>query len=293
MTAFTRGWGSSVRYFWETISSWAYWRYVIFSAAGFQSVLTVFGAIYLVVEALDFFRIYSRDEYGKYAFFVFLFIAAILAIASRRPITSTIVRFAQRDFEIEVRIGDLFDAAGAVLVSTNTNFECDVASGKISSKSLQGQFTAKYFTGNQSKLIEEVAAGLPAELEPPYPMGTTVPVNTHGKTFYFTAMAALNDDGNASTTIPDVKKALNGLWEYVRRAGELQELAVPVIGTGRGRLQVPRNKMIELISESFVEAAAKGKFSDRLVIVIHPDDAKRFQVNLYEVKDRLRQALVV
>jgi hypothetical protein len=204
-----------------------------------------------------------------------------------------VVKFAQRDFEIEVRIGNLFDAAGAILVSTNTVFECDVASGKISSQSLQGQFTAKYFTGKQNLLIEEVKKGLDGLDGPPYPMGTTIPVNTHGKTFYFTAIATLNAEGNASTTIPDVKKALNGLWDHVRRAGELQELAVPLIGTGRGRLQVPRNKMIELISESFVEASANGKFTDRLVIVIHPDDAKRFQVNLYEVKDRLRQALIV
>jgi hypothetical protein len=282
-----------VRYFWESISSWAYWRYVVFSAAGFQSVLTIFGAIYLVVEALDFFKVYSRDEYASFAFLVFLLIAAALSIVSRRPISCTVVKFAQRDFEIEVRIGNLFDAAGAILVSTNTVFECDVASGKISSQSLQGQFTAKYFTGNQNLLIEEVKKGLDGLDGPPYPMGTTIPVNTHGKTFYFTAIATLNAEGNASTTIPDVKKALNGLWDHVRRAGELQELAVPLIGTGRGRLQVPRNKMIELISESFVEASANGKFTDRLVIVIHPDDAKRFQVNLYEVKDRLRQALIV
>ena len=60
-------------------------------------------------------------------------------------------------------------------------------------------------------------------------MGTVVPISTHGKTFYFTAMAELNEQGNAKSTVRDVKKAMTGLWIFVRESGELQELAIPVI----------------------------------------------------------------
>lgn len=283
-----------MRHFWETFSSLAYWRYVILSRAGAQAVLAIFGAIYLTVEALDFFKIYTRDEYGSYAFLVFLVLSVLFAIAIRRPIKSTVVKFPKRDFSVEVRIGDLFDAMGAIVISANTDFESDVASGKISPNSLQGQFTARYFTGNQGKLIEE----LMTQLEglggtKPYPMGTTVPITTHGKTFYFTAMSTLNDKGNASTTATDIKDSLKGLWSHVRNAGELQELAVPLVGTGRGRLQLPRSKMIELIAESFVEASREGMFTHRLVIVVRPEDAKQFDVNLYEIKDHLRRTLVL
>lgn len=282
-----------MRYFWETISSWAYWRYVLFSRTGAQWVFGVFGSIYFVVEALDFFKVYTRDEYASYAFLVFLAISVVISILLRRPIKSALITFPSRDFAIEVRIGDLFDVTGAIMISTNTDFEADVAGGRIAPNSLQGQFTVRYFTGNQIKLITELTEGLRrVSGSAPYPMGTTVPITTHGKTFYFTAMSTLNDQGNASTTIMDVKAALNGLWSHVRTAGELQELAVPLVGTGRGRLSVPRRKMIEIIAESFVEASLERKFTDLLLIVIHPNDARRFEVNLYEIKDHLRRALV-
>jgi hypothetical protein len=218
-------------------------------------------------------------------------VSALLAIIFRHPIRSIKVSFPEHDFCVEVRIGDIFDASGAVMVCTNTVFESDVAGGKIAPQSLQGQFTAKYFTGDQNTLIEIINEGLKELKGPPYPMGTTVPVNTHGKTFYFVAMAELNEQGTAFSTSQAVEQAMKGLWEYARSSGELQELAVPVIGTARGRINIPRKKMIEKISESFVNASIDRKFTDRLVIMVHPNDAKRFQVNLYDIKDHLNHAL--
>ena len=38
-----------------------------------------------------------------------------------------------------------------------------------------------------------------------------------------------------------------------------------------------------------MKASEEGKFTDRLVIVIRPEDAGRFEVNLYDVKDHLYQ----
>ncbi|MFT4780036.1 MAG: hypothetical protein ACI923_002579 [Flavobacteriales bacterium] len=55
-------------------------------------------------------------------------------------------------------------------------------------------------------------------------------------------MPVLGENGNASSTVTDLKNALEGLWEYVRNNDELQELAVPVIGTGRGRIKMTRKK---------------------------------------------------
>jgi len=84
---------------------------------------------------------------------------------------------------------------------------------------------------------------------------------------------------------------MNGLWSYIRKSGDFQELVVPVIGTARGRINIPRKKMIEKIAESFVDASIKGKFTDRLIIMVHPQDAKRFKINLYDIKNFLNHAL--
>ena len=287
-----RVWGWPMKYLFDTVTSPAYWRYVLFSRVGVQTVLAIFGGLWLLIESLDFFGIYTRDQYGSYGFFVVMAISAVVAIFFRRPIRSIVISFPKSDYCVEVRIGNIFNAAGAIMVCTNTAFEFDVAGGKISPNSLQGQFTAKYYTGDQKTLIETIKTELKGLDGPPYPMGTTVPLNTHGKTFYFVAMAELNEQGTASTTPQSVEKAMGGLWRYVRESGELQELVVPVVGTGRGRLRIPRKKMIEKIAESFVNASLDVKFTDRLVIMVYPEDAKRFQINLYDIKDHLNHILI-
>ena len=284
-----------MKYFWDSITTLAYWKYALFSPSGLRSVLSAFGAIYLFIEALDFFGLYARDKYASYAFLMVMGVSIVVSTLLRRPLTSTIVNFPQKDFSVEVRIGDVFDASGAVAISTNTAFEADVAGGKIHADSLQGQFTVRYFQGKQDELEAIIQKGLgqaKVDGEGRYPYGTTVPVTTHGKTFYWFAMAELNEQGNASTTPQAVDRALQGLWTFVREQGELQELAIPLIGTGRGRLNTPRNKMIERIAQSFVDASSKGVFSDRLVIVVRGEDAKKFGVNLWEIKDYLERSIV-
>lgn len=282
-----------MRYIWETFTSWAYWRYVLFSLQGLQSVLAIFGAIYLVVEALNFFQVFTRDKYASAALFVFFALSILISVIFRRPIKSTTITFPNVDYLIEVRIGDLFDASGAVMVSSNTRFEADVAGGKIAVQSLQGQFTSRYFTGNQQELIDEIEGVLSKRGgSGPYPIGSVVPITTHGKTFYFLAMAELNAEGNASSTQVGIKTALKELWEFIRAEGELQEIAVPLVGTGRGRLQIPKRKMIELIAESFVDASKSGLVSDRLVIFVRDEDAQKGSLNLWEVKDHLKRGLV-
>ena len=281
-----------MKFFFDTATSPAYWRYVLFSRVGFQTILSFYGGFWLLIESLDFFKIYTRDQYGSYAFIIVFIVAMFLAILFRRPIRSILVEFPKNDFCVEVRVGDIFEAYGAVAISTNTIFESDVAGGKIAPESLQGQFTAKYYTGNQNSLIDSINRELESIDGPPYPMGTVVPVSTHGKTFYFVAMSELNEKGNASTTLESVKTAMLCLWRYVQESGELQELVVPVIGTARGRLSIPRKKMIEKIAESFVAASLEDKFSDRLVIMVCPEDARKFKINLYDIKDALQHVLL-
>lgn len=282
-----------MRLFIDSIMSKAYWKYALFSRAGVGSVFTVFGILWLIVETLDFFKVYTQDRYPSYTFSLLLLVSIVITIYFRRPINHICVPSPSSDLAIEVRIGDIFEEDGAVMISTNTTFEADVASGKIALNSLQGQFTTKYFAGDQNTLTEQINKALKRSSGKVLlsPMGTTITITTHGKTFYFTAMAELNGQGNASTTIDNVLMALKKLWEHVRTSGELQKLVVPVVGTGRGRLSISRKKMIGLIAESFVNASKQGKFVDRLVVIVNPEDAKNYEINLYDVRDYLVHVL--
>lgn len=282
----------NIKYVLNTVLSKAYWQYIVASRAGIESILAIYGGIYLIAESLDFFNVYTKDKYGAYAFVIFFLLSILISTVIRRPIKSILLEFKKWDINLEVRIDDLFEVGGAVMVSTNTDFEADVAGGKIAPNSLQGQFTSKYFTGNQNELIAKINNELgKLSLNKPYPMGTTITINTHGKAFYFNAMSQLNAQGNASSTLDDIQRALAGLWKHVRVEGELQELVMPVIGTGRGRVNQSRKKIISIIAESFIKASSEEKFTGKLIIVVRPEDADNFAVNLYDIKDHLNQVL--
>jgi hypothetical protein len=65
------------------------------------------------------------------------------------------------------------------------------------------------------------------------------------------------------------------------------------VGTGRGRIQLPRKKIIERIAQSFAYASRERTFANKLTIVIHPSDAAKYDVNLFEVRDYLVGSLDV
>lgn len=111
------------------------------------------------------------------------------------------------------------------------------------------------------------------------------------RTFYFVAMSPLNSNGTAGSTPRDIEDALKGTWAAIKNKGNLRNLSIPVMGTGRGRTGMPRKKTIELIAHSFIEGSKDGIFSNKISIVIRPNDAENFAVNLYQIRDYLLQSV--
>ena len=75
--------------------------------------------------------------------------------------------------------------------------------------------------------------------------------------------------------------------------GEMGDVAIPPIGTGRGRLELPRKKVIEMIAQSFADASRERVFANKLAIVISADDASKHEVNFFELRDFLTLSLHV
>ncbi len=251
---------------------------------------------------LDFFRMYTKDQYSRYTIFFILAISAIMTIATRRPVSRIAYKIPKRDFSYEVSIGDLLETKCTnVVISTNTTFDTDIASGLISPDSLQGQLAFRYFSSNTAEMDRQISESLKGVdfVDHPsgkgkkkrYPIGTIAKLQAHGKTFFFTAMSELNEDGNAQSSVRMIDEAMDALWSYIAERGELADIAMPVMGTGRGRIQLSRTKMVERLAQSFADASAERVFSNRLVIYIHPDDAEKHSVNLFQIRDYLSMSL--
>jgi len=280
----------------------SFWRHILLSRHTWHRFLEALGALFLFAEVLKFFSLYPIIAEGPRAFVVMVSTALLIGCTARFPVTRIKYRIPKKDYEFDVRIADLLSLPYDIVVSTNTTFDTDISGGLIASDSLQGQFTKRVFNGDTRSLDDKISASLDGkEFETieragksrRYPLGTVAIVKTEKQNYYLLAMSNLNSSGNAQTSFSQLELILEGLWAEIANRGELGDVAVPVIGTGRGRLQQSRQKIVEVIAQSFADASRDRKIANKLIIVISPDDAKTYDVNLFQIRDYLTLSMTI
>lgn len=302
-TRFTKVSGYNMDYFIASISSLSYWRYALFSKAAASRILAVIGALWLFISLLNFFKIYTEDRYGAWALPLICVFAIVYVLVTRRPLTRIRYKIPKKDFSYEVKIGNLLDTPGEVIISSSTTFDTDMSGGLIATNSIQGQFALKFFQGKTDQIdaqIQKSLKGVPCEIhndnigkKQTYPIGTVAKVEAFGRNFYFVAMSEFNKSGTAQSSVRIIDQVLERLWTYMAERAELGDIVIPLIGTGRGRIELPRKKIIERIAQSFADASRDKTFSNKLIIVISPKDAAAFDINLFQIRDYLSQSLHV
>jgi hypothetical protein len=260
------------------VRTWSYWRYALFSGEAIAKLLAAMGVLYLFVDIADAFKVYTKDKHSVYGAFFLLALAVIWVITKRRPVSRVSYKVPKKDFSFEVKIGDSFKADGEIIISSNSTFDTDMSSGLISPQSLQGQFALQFFGGRTAEIDQQLDASLRNEAftvnetrpgkKKEYPIGTVAKVHTHGKNFYFVAMSHMMPDRNAYSDTKILDQALEFMWPNIARKAELGEIVIPLLGTGRGRVALPRKKIVERIAQSFADASADRIFSNKLTIVV-------------------------
>lgn len=290
-----------MRYFFESIKTRAYWRYALFSGEAIGKFFAVVGLLYLCVDLADAFSIYKKDQYSYYGLIILVVLALIYVLSTRRPLSRISYKIPQKDLAIEVLIGDIFEIPGEVIISTSSTFDTDMSSGLIAVTSLQGQLTTNCFNGQTTEIDRQIEASLSREQftindkrpgkKKEYPIGTVARVKAHSKNFYLVAMSHMDENGNASSDLKIIDEALEKLWVNLASKAEVGDIVMPLMGTGRGRIPYPRKKMIERIAQSFTDACNQRAFSNKLIIVVRAEDASKFSLNLFQVRDYLGQSL--
>lgn len=290
-----------MKYFFESICTRAYWRYALFSGEAISKFFAVVGILYLCVDLADAFNIYKKDQYSYYGLIILTVLALIYVLSTRRPLSRISYKIPQKDFAVEVLIGDLFKIQGEVIISTNSTFDTDMSAGLIAVTSLQGQLATNYFNGQTTEIDRQIEASLSREQffindkrpgkKKEYPIGTVARVQTHNKNFYLVAMSHMEENGNALSDLKMIDEALEKLWVNLASKAQVDDIVMPLMGTGRGRVAYPRKKMIERIAQSFTDACNQRAFSNKLIIVVRPEDASKFSLNLFQVRDYLGQSL--
>ena len=284
-----------IRHWFHSIRTISYWRYALFTVDSWKTFLAVWGAVWLLADSGERFGFFDYQLKGHG--WQLLIVSVLIVIWTRRPISRIAYKLPKSDVRIEIRVGDIFKQEGDLVVSTNTTFETDVPGGVIAADSLQGKFTQNYYDNNIAHLdgdITRALAGVPHQPNTgngkpnKYDIGTVAKVHVKGRYFYLLAMAEMNAHGNTQSSKQLVRTALNSLWTFVHQRGELGNMVIPVIGTGRGRTNATREETIKQIVKSFAQATARNRFANKLTIVIHPQDYRDSHLNLFELNDYLR-----
>ena len=292
-----------MRYWWDAIRTLSYWHYAVFSGEAIGKFFGALGVLYLLVDVSDAFKIYTKDKYSSFGLLLLIIPAIMFVLFNRRPVWRVSYKVPKKDYMFEVKIGDLFKETGEIIISSNTTFDTDMSTGLIATGSLQGQVATRFFNAQTAEIDRQLEASLVREPftvndERPgkkreYPLGTVARVQAHGRNFYFVAMAHMNADGTAYSDSKILEEALEKLWDNMARKAEIGDIVIPLMGTGRGRVPMPRKKIIERIAQSFADASQDRTFSNKLVIVVRPEDASKFSLNLFQVRDYLSQSLHV
>lgn len=274
------------------------WARNLFSRKAYTEATSVFGSLWLFVQILTYFLPEGQDEWLQIRWWLFLVVGIIAATWRRKPQLSFVHNVTDRDVSVEIAVGDVFSYDGALVVGSNTTFDTEVSERLISEKSVQGAFTREY-CGTASRLdaaIEPSLRGVPGvSLEEPrvgkskrYPVGTTVRVEEGGRIAYLLAIANINRHGAARGDLEGLTKALGSLWWFVGERGGREALVTPVLGSGYARLVQRRELIVREIVKSFIAACSERVFTERLTIVLSPDDVLNHRISLDDLNAFVR-----
>lgn len=179
--------------------------------------------------------------------------------------------------KIEIVFGDLFTMPGNKAFAVDEFFNSTI--GKpVAEKSVQGVFIKKILGGHNSILdnaeanqlngIGEIIANRNHGKNIKYEIGTTIVVKHSNSLYFLFAMANSDEDCNTSSTPSLVLKALDGLWNKVRKEGNGNDLNIPLVGDGLSRVGLPKSQLLQLILISILKSTKEKELSSTIRIVL-------------------------
>ena len=262
-----------------------------------EALLQAFGVLWLFIEATDYF--FSAPDWTAFVrsgWWLFCICGLLLAMWRAWPKRSVEARIEGTDVIVEVRIGNVLTQGGAIIVGSNTTFDTSLEDGTISRTSVQGQFTEKYF-GNVTELDQKLHQALknvpstsrttddkPYGKVKEYELGTLAPIEVSGRKAYFVVIARLNSERVASSDANAFQDALPKIWNGLRSRGGMEKLVCPVLGSGYSRLILTRKELVQSIIRSFVVASREGKLTEKLSIVVRPEDLKQGRLSFEDLR---------
>ena len=266
-----------------------------------EYIFSVFGILVIIDKVINLMFNVEAFHIFLSEYNIFISIGIVLwALYHKRPLLSKTFYLENSDVKLTLKVGNILEENGAIVIPTNTTFDTLMEDEFISKNSVQGQFQNKYFLNNLKSLDLLLIAGIentciPKTLERrnsktnQYDIGTVSKINVKDQHIYFLATSDINENGKPiNGSFSTLQCALESFWNEVNERGNLENIAFPIIGSGKGGLKASREDIVKEIVFSFIVACRNFKLSENLLIYIHPSDLtnNRFDLEyMYEYFD--------
>lgn len=222
--------------------------------------------------------------------FVVVYILAYIVIGN---IFKKSINIIIQQTSVSISYGNIFEFPELRIIGCDTHFDTRVDDVIISKKSLHGQLVLEH--GNKNEIVAAVEnearrLGLQKNNNGLYdfPIGKIVKYdsNIDGHTYLMLAMIELNAEHEAHTNMAQFELMLMKMWKEISRVYALNDVALPLLGTGIPRFDDgPKNKE-DLLRCILCTLNSSGVTLKSKVKILIYDNIKDF--NLYEYRNMFR-----
>lgn len=219
--------------------------------------------------------------------FFLLYIISYIIIGN---IFSDSVKLTIRNTSVSIGCGDIFSTSGLKVIGCDTHFSTIVDDVIISKKSLHGQLILEHGDKNEIEAAITTEAnklGLQKDGNGLYdfPLGTIIcyESSVDNNTYLMLAMTELNEQHEAHTNMAKFELMLMKMWKEISRVYALNNVALPLLGTGIPRFDDGPKDKEDLLRCMLCTLNSSGVTLKSKVKILIYGDAK--DIPLYEYKD--------
>lgn len=254
--------------------------------------MAIWGIIWSLAEgalfALQLAGIIPEKTLG-YLILGFLFLALVIGGYNNWPLRELIVKISKTGVNVRLKFGNFWAEPGEKIVSVTRCFSSSVDDVIIHSNTLHGSFIKRNFKNNQeAKIRINAELGQKEGEEKIYEVGKTIKLTGTKDTAYLVGLTTLDENNKASVTPNEFFVALGNMWEFIRLRNSGDEIVCSLLGVGRARLNFNSSAIFCELLNSALIAMNNGFITNELKFVIHPNDIKKGNVDLDEVKDTFK-----
>jgi|GEM_PF-5791876 hypothetical protein len=264
-----------------------------------RDAASVLGFFAVIVEVLNFFpALINLSNFLKQESILFLLLifALLYGLFKNRPKNKFVFNVNNRDIELSLQIGNMEGINSAYIVPVNSEFDMKLNGSVKEAKSIKSMVIQNYFGGDAEMLQKRISIELKSKLYTGqkdgkrYKLGTTVRLKTDDgkKSFYFVANSHKLNNERVEVGEEGLSTTLSALWAFIDQNGAKEPIAVPLLGTGMGRINMQREEVFKEIIRSFIPSCTDKIYCERMTIVIQDEDVTKYKIDVEKLVDFMR-----